>query len=43
VYINMHKYHEGSVLQEGPKVERIRRVGVVLDYHGLRFILPRQP
>jgi general secretion pathway protein B len=43
VYINMRKYHEGSVLQEGPKVERIRRDGVVLDYKGLRFILPRQP
>lgn len=43
VYINMRKYHEGSVLQEGPKVERIRRDGVVLDYQGLRFILPRQP
>lgn len=43
VYINMHKYHEGSVLQEGPKVERIRRDGVVLSYQGVRFILPRQP
>jgi len=43
VYINMRKYHEGSVLQEGPKVERIRRDGVVLNYQGLRFILPRQP
>jgi general secretion pathway protein B len=43
VYINMRKYHEGSVLQEGPAVERIRRDGVVLNYQGLRFILPRQP
>jgi general secretion pathway protein B len=43
VYINMHKYHEGSALQEGPTVERIRRDGVVLNYQGLRFILPRQP
>jgi hypothetical protein len=43
VYINMRKYHEGSVLQEGPTVERIRRDGVVLNYQGLRFILPRQP
>ncbi|MEP6885757.1 MAG: general secretion pathway protein GspB [Gammaproteobacteria bacterium] len=43
VYINMHKYHEGSVLQEGPIVEHIRRDGVVLSYQGLRFILPRQP
>ncbi len=43
VYINMRKYHEGSALQEGPVVERIRRDGVVLNYQGLRFILPRQP
>jgi general secretion pathway protein B len=42
VYINMRKYHEGSALQEGPTVERIRRDGVVLNYQGLRFILPRQ-
>jgi general secretion pathway protein B len=43
VYINMRKYHEGATLQEGPKLERIRRDGVVLNYQGLRFILPRQP
>jgi general secretion pathway protein B len=43
VYINMRKYHEGATLQEGPTLERIRRDGVVLNYQGLRFILPRQP
>jgi general secretion pathway protein B len=43
VYINMRKYHEGAALPEGPRVERIRRDGVVLNYQGLRFILPRQP
>jgi general secretion pathway protein B len=43
VYINMRKYHEGATLPEGPRVERIRRDGVVLNYRGLRFILPRQP
>ena len=43
VYINMRKYHEGSALQEGPTLERIRRDGVVLNYQGVRFILPRQP
>ena len=43
VYINMRKYHEGATLQEGPTVERIRRDGVVLNYQGLRFIMPRQP
>jgi general secretion pathway protein B len=42
VYINMRKYHEGSVLQEGPSLERIRRDGVVLNFHGVRFVLPRQ-
>jgi general secretion pathway protein B len=43
VYINMRKYHEGATLQEGPVLERIRRDGVVLNYQGLLFILPRQP
>jgi general secretion pathway protein B len=42
VYINMRKYKEGAVLQEGLKVELIRRDGVVLNFQGLRFILPRQ-
>jgi general secretion pathway protein B len=42
VYINMRKYREGNALQEGPIVERIRRDGVVLNFQGLRFILPRQ-
>ena len=42
VYINMRKYHEGAALQEGPIVERIRRDGVVLNYQGLKFLLPRQ-
>ena len=43
VYINNRKYHEGSKLQEGPTIERIRRDGVVLNYQGVRFLLPRQP
>jgi general secretion pathway protein B len=42
VYVNMRKYHEGARLEEGPTVERIRRDGVVLNYQGLRFVLPRQ-
>ncbi len=42
VYINMHKYREGATLAEGPTLERIRRDGVVLNFHGLRFVLPRQ-
>jgi general secretion pathway protein B len=42
VYINMRQYREGATLVEGPRVERIRRDGVVLSYRGLRFVLPRQ-
>jgi len=42
VYINMRKYHEGATLQEGPILERIRRDGVILNFHGVRFVLPRQ-
>lgn len=42
VYINMRKYHEKGTLQEGPTIEKIRRDGVVLDYRGVRFLLPRQ-
>ena len=43
VYVNMRKYHQGATLQEGPTIERIRRDGVVLNYQGMRFLLPRQP
>jgi len=42
VYINMRKYREGAVVQDGLTVERIRRDGVVMNYQGLRFLLPRQ-
>jgi general secretion pathway protein B len=42
VYVNMRKYHEGNALPEGVTVERIRRDGVVLNYQGVRFLLPRQ-
>ena len=42
VYINMRKYREGAVLPEGLAVEHIRRDGVVLNYQGVRFLLPRQ-
>jgi general secretion pathway protein B len=42
VYINMRKYREGATLAEGPVLEHIRRDGVVLNYQGLRFVLPRQ-
>jgi general secretion pathway protein B len=42
VYINMQKYREGATLADGLTLERVRRDGVVLNYHGLRFVLPRQ-
>jgi general secretion pathway protein B len=42
VYVNMRRYREGETLAEGPVIERIRRDGVVLDYRGVRFLLPRQ-
>lgn len=42
VYVNMRKYREGATLQEGPLLERIRRDGVILNYRGVRFLLPRQ-
>jgi general secretion pathway protein B len=42
VFINGRKYHEGMKLQEGPLLERIRRDGIVLNYQGVRFLLPRE-
>jgi general secretion pathway protein B len=41
VFINMRRYDEGQVTQEGPRIERIARDGVVMDYQGQRFFLPR--
>ena len=41
IFVNGRKYHEGATLEEGPVLERIRRDGAVLDYRGLRFLLPR--
>jgi len=41
VFINMRRYDEGQATQEGPRIERIARDGVVMDYQGQRFFLPR--
>lgn len=41
VFINMRRYNEGQATQEGPRVERITRDGVVMDYQGQRFFLAR--
>ncbi len=41
VFINMAKHKEGSVLAEGPRVQRITPEGVVLSQNGVTFLLPR--
>ena len=42
VFVNMVKHHEGSALAEGPRVAEITVDGVVLEYQGRRFKLPRE-
>lgn len=42
VFINMAKHREGSTLAEGPAVRSITADGVVLEYRGRRFLLPRE-
>lgn len=42
VFINMRKYKESATLNEGPLVSEIVPDGVVLDYRGTRFLLPRE-
>jgi hypothetical protein len=41
VMINMHRLGEGDSLPSGVQVDAIRPDGVVLTYHGTRFLLPR--
>lgn len=41
VMINMHRLGEGDSLPSGVQVDAIRPDGVVLSYHGSRFLLPR--
>jgi general secretion pathway protein B len=41
VFINMRKYFEGQVLQEGPTVEHITQGGVILSYQSNRWELDR--
>jgi len=41
VFINMSKHREQSQLSEGPVVEAITPQGVVLNYQGTSFFLPR--
>ena len=42
VFINMVKHRERSQLDEGPVVNEITPDGVVLDYQGMTFLLPRE-
>lgn len=41
VMINLERLGEGDSLPNGVQVEAIRPDGVVLSYHGTRFLLPR--
>jgi general secretion pathway protein B len=42
VFVNMSKYREGASLSEGPTVREITPDGVILDYQGTAFLLPRE-
>ena len=42
VFINMVKHREQSRLDEGPVVSEITPEGVILDYRGTSFLLPRE-
>ncbi|MGB5347222.1 MAG: general secretion pathway protein GspB, partial [Woeseia sp.] len=41
VFINMSKYREAARLADGPLVKEIVPDGVVLEYEGNTFLLPR--
>lgn len=42
VFINMAKLREQSQLEEGPTVAEITRDGVILEYQGTTFLMPRE-
>lgn len=42
VFINMIRHKENSQLAEGPVVREITPEGVILDYRGTEFLLPRE-
>jgi general secretion pathway protein B len=42
VFINMSKQHEGSRIAAGPQVTEITPDGVILEYQGQAFLLPRE-
>jgi general secretion pathway protein B len=42
VFVNMSKYKEHATLDEGPVVKEITPDGVILDFRGTAFLLPRE-
>ena len=42
VFVNMSKYKERATLDEGPVVREITPDGVILEYRGTSFLLPRE-
>jgi general secretion pathway protein B len=42
VFINMVRHRENSRLAEGPVVQEITPEGVILEYAGTQFLLPRE-
>jgi len=42
VFVNMSKYKENAVLSEGPRVTEITPEGVILEFRGQEFLLPRE-
>jgi hypothetical protein len=42
IFVNMNRYREGATLEEGPRVAEITPEGVILEYTGMRFLLPRE-
>lgn len=42
VFINMNQYRENAVLSEGPRLREITTEGVLLEYVGTTFLLPRE-
>ena len=42
VFVNMSKYREKATLAEGPTIREINPDGVLLEYEGTDFMLPRE-
>ena len=42
VFINMNQYRENATTEEGPRVREITTEGVILEYQGSTFLLPRE-